>query len=1020
MATGTSGITIYSDIVNQYFNGIDTTNFTKTKSLAQAPTKANIETIVTDLGATSRTLEVSNKNSVTQNSYTNEQCVLFTNLISNYYYYYYYKFINGSTPVDGTYQLKSGNIVIYSGSTISGKTDIHRTTEYAELSLTFTPTNKQYMQYSASINGQILEDKATDPATVQTIAIGKYNDANLSVSKQNIHLYPTYPNQSVTDSVTVSGIRVSNAVISVSGSNSTIVNKLNASNLTTNFSGNTVSTQSIVISFSGATVSEAGNTYECNIIISGTDLNTSNKIETSIVVNISPIPIGDISYISGYELTDDSLTIPYSGLTDNIITGFYTNYLPNGLDLSYTVPSWAIPDGIFTLDMPADEEYYLGVDFPANTNDENPTAGVYTCEISGRDYYDVLRTKKIIFTQLAPPSHGTITIGGVPSSLTYSRQNLSVSITASPEIIGNLTVSVNAGTVSKRSIPASAATSGYTIIWDIPINNDYGKPILTRTITVTGTDAVGHTITAIANTQQEWIGDPEVSLSLNETAIAANSTTHLAKDMYYFELSYNKIQNGTISITFNDSEFQYFEGWDDYTETFDSLTNLRTLSWNLDSSVITEMITPGINIQSSGITESIITCTCEFTSFNGDIMAQEYTIVSSEPEIRFAPTTTSGVLSYKRYYYGSREYYDIILENTFSGTVIVQLQGNYISQTVGQTGATTPSNNLSVYLPILPATISLENETISPNTNFPQTYTSRLRITGITKNTTANVKGIQYALVYSNDMYSKTIFIRILQNGTSYLSITSNKFNIPWSATTNAFELTVKGDDIQGYSGGAVALETNVDYVVLAATTIPVTSGSISGATISGTISKNYNNTDRTFTITVKGKNTSGTAISDSVIITQKACNAEGYIYTQRSNSTQFDAIYTFTSPRGYYNNEVINGYQIDYAAMLPLITWKDDTSNNFKAEYIDNSIVELEAPIAYPQYNSTFKCNFGIKNTEISQGTTAICDLCVKTKSGSDYVLPIKFVYNNTQGGGGVGSGGVSSTSATNLALDI
>ena len=100
MATGTSGITIYSDIVNQYFNGIDTTNFTKTKSLAQAPTKANIETIVTDLGATSRTLEVSNKNSVTQNSYTNEQCVLFANLVSNYYYYYYYSTAS-STEVIG-------------------------------------------------------------------------------------------------------------------------------------------------------------------------------------------------------------------------------------------------------------------------------------------------------------------------------------------------------------------------------------------------------------------------------------------------------------------------------------------------------------------------------------------------------------------------------------------------------------------------------------------------------------------------------------------------------------------------------------------------------------------------------------------------------------------------------------------------------------------------------------------------------------------------------------------------------
>lgn len=408
--------------------------------------------------------------------------------------------------------------------------DKTKTLSYNETTAYFFIRTTNITSVSVSFSGNVDVTNHTLTATDNGYQLYVYTANNTTTSLQETTITATgttIQGTTLTDTATIKkkgvpgSISLNPSEVTVSKASGTIASTITVdgvSDLQTEYWGSggttTVSTVGIVNNNLGVgyLANNTGNTVTNYVKVSGTDSYGDEQYATLVITQLGVDP--------SITIDPTSRTVEYN--SDYTSYGITSNNVSNLIATSSE--SW--------LECEIDERLHLA--YSINTSTSQRTA---TITVSGTSPIGTV-TATATLTQKASTGRLTIT----PSTYTTDGAAETKTFTVTSDGVSNIRTS-NSGDISFTSV----RLSGSTLIAVMPINNSHSTK--TSTITLTGTDANGDTVTASTTIEQRTV--PEIVFG--ETSRTLGATEPIA---YYPVRVYN-VENPTVTIDGNVSISNY-------------------------------------------------------------------------------------------------------------------------------------------------------------------------------------------------------------------------------------------------------------------------------------------------------------------------------------------------------------------------------------------------------------------------------------------------------------------------------
>ena len=319
MATGTTGIATYKDILTTYVGG----NLDVSVSVDKATTLTEVNNFNTTISNKAKLISASQPNNITSQNYTEQQCVLFTDIQALPIYYFNYVFKNSlGNPVSCDWAMNS-----WSGTNESA-TGVFSSTTVSSVTLNITPKDNAYKPRTIQKTGSVPADAAMQIPNAEIITLESYPSAVLSAATTSQTIQTGSDSKSIT--FTIKGLRVKNLTSSFTHSNSNFSGRTCTVSFTNNnaLTGETLSETTVTFVYGGGTTALAGLTDNVTITISGTNMNDNSSKELQLAVTINQYGLGSI--------TGKTDTIPYTGCT-NKSYAIATSNIKSALSISPSI-----------------------------------------------------------------------------------------------------------------------------------------------------------------------------------------------------------------------------------------------------------------------------------------------------------------------------------------------------------------------------------------------------------------------------------------------------------------------------------------------------------------------------------------------------------------------------------------------------------------------------------------------------------------------------------------------------------
>ena len=863
MATGTTGIATYKDILTTYVGG----NLDVSVSVDKATTLTEVNNFNTTISNKAKLISASQPNNITSQNYIEQQCVLFTDIQALPIYYFNYAFQNSlGNPVSCDWAMKS-----WSGTNETA-TGVFSSTTVSSVTLNITPKDNAYKPRTIQKTGTVPADTAMQIPSVEIITLESYPSAVLSAATTSQTIQTGSDSKSIT--FTIKGLRVKNLTSSITHSNSKFSGQTCTVSFTNNnaLTGETLSETTVTFAYGGGTTALAGLTDNVTITISGTNMNDNSSKEMQLAVTINQYGLGSI--------TGKTDTIPYTGCT-NKTYAITTSNIKSALSISpSTNASFNGNNAIITI--------------PSLNENDGEILHSYT--ISGTDYYGITRTAMLKITQTAAPIHGSIqlipdidtTMDALPQS--GGTVNIDAEFTG---IIGNVTLSVSVQVDSsdddpnygydKSTLSKTVFTENGTTVLTV------GDTVCTQTvmtiITATGVDEMGHSITTSETILQSPIGSPYFELKVNDTtyqngttvtlpvAHSSQSVTLYYYNCYEYDIVIPKNNNFTISgdgwkeDDVSDVPNYYLINSDLYNNYTGEITFTITYR-NLSLAETASIICSGYTFSEVGLAQSEIYEEARFTIVRPAASKPSLTLLfPGLPHAQYGPIdppktpSSSLTLTYPKEMQSNIVYVQAIASPVPSGN------------TINSTIITTPG---------ISSVTSVAIDSTSPYNTYNSTTKEKrsyFKITLPSKTNTTNSSKF-YKVGFGVNGYiappaSATLNITQYGNdGYLYFESANKTFNA--SATTCAIVLHQEG------ISGPTSIVLDSDN---SSATISPTATTAYAQTITLTTTKNLNSYSREYVLTANCKYQNGnTGTATATLIQQSATG--GYMFDSSGNTS--------------------------------------------------------------------------------------------------------------------------------------